>query len=92
MIVVTDGIPNCGSTKNCTNAGLQANAIAAADKAYSDGIDVYTIYYGTSSSDAAWLATLARGKGFALTTPDPTKLATAMTQVCASSLQHKLVW
>jgi Flp pilus assembly protein TadG len=36
MIIVTDGIPNCGSTPNCSNSGLQAAAITAANLALTD--------------------------------------------------------
>jgi hypothetical protein len=92
MVIVTDGIPNCGSTKNCTDNTLLNNAVNAANTAANDGIDVFTIYYGTSNSDAAWLATLVRGNGLALKTPDPTKLSSLMQQICASSLAHRLVW
>src|SRR5262249_10454013 len=48
MVIVTDGIPNCGSTKNCTDQGLLNNAVNAANDAANKGIDVSTIYYGTS--------------------------------------------
>jgi Flp pilus assembly protein TadG len=93
LVIITDGIPNCSSSiPNCSNSTLLANAVAAADKAKSEGIDVFTVYYGTSSSDAAWLATLIRGNGKAFTTPTPSQLAGLMQQVCSSSLSHRLVW
>jgi hypothetical protein len=92
LVIITDGIPNCGSTRNCSDSQLLNNAVTAANNASSKGIDVFTIYYGTSNSDAAWLATLVRGNGIALKTPDPTKLADLMQQVCSSSLSHRLVW
>jgi hypothetical protein len=66
-------------------------AVAAANTAAAQGIDVYTIFYGGSSSAANWFATLKRGNGISLTTPDPTKIATLMGQVCAS-MPHRLVW
>jgi Flp pilus assembly protein TadG len=91
VVVVTDGIPNCGSTPSCSDATLLSNAVTAANTAAADGIDVYTIYYGTSSSDATWLASLVRGNGIAMTTPDPAQLSTLMQQVCAQ-MPHRLVW
>jgi Flp pilus assembly protein TadG len=91
IVIVTDGIPNCGSTSNCSDTTLKNNAVSAANTAYADGIDVYTIYYGTSSSDAAWLATLIRGNGTALKTPTAAQLPTLMQQIC-SQMPHRLVW
>jgi hypothetical protein len=93
LVIITDGIPNCSnSIPNCSNSTLLNNAVNAANTAKQDGIDVFTIYYGNSDSDAAWLASLARGNGIALKTPDPTKLNTLMQQICSSSLGHRLVW
>jgi len=91
LVVVTDGIPNCGSTPNCSDTTLKNNAVNSANTAAADGMDVYTIYYGTSSSDAAWLATLIRGNGIALTTPTASQLPTLMQQIC-SQMPHHLVW
>jgi Flp pilus assembly protein TadG len=91
LVVVTDGIPNCGSTPNCSDTTLKNNAVTAANTAAADGMDVYTIYYGTSSSDAAWLATLIRGNGIALTTPTASQLPILMQQIC-SQMPHRLVW
>jgi len=91
LVIVTDGIPDCGSTPSCSNTTLKNNAVTAANTAAADGMDVYTIYYGTSSSDAAWLATLIRGNGIALTTPTASQLPTLMQQVC-SQMPHRLVW
>lgn len=95
MVIVTDGLPNtCGGT-SCSQSTAQANAEAAADAAYAQGISIYTIYYcssgNCSSSAQSWLSTMVRGSGIALVTPDPTKLATLMGQVCASQ-PHRLVW
>lgn len=91
LVIVTDGIPDCGSTPSCSNTTLLNNAVTAANTAAADGMDVYTIYYGSSSSDAAWLATLIRGNGIALQTPTATQLPTLMQQVC-SQMPHRLVW
>jgi hypothetical protein len=91
LVVVTDGIPNCGSTPNCSDTTLKNNAVSAANTAAADNMDVYTIYYGTSTSDAAWLATLIRGNGIALKTPTAAQLSTLMQQVC-SQMPHRLVW
>jgi Flp pilus assembly protein TadG len=91
LVVVTDGIPDCGNTRGCSDKGLQTDAVNAANTAATDNMDVYTIYYGTSSSDAAWLATLVRGNGIALTTPTASQLPTLMQQVC-SQMFHRLVW
>jgi Flp pilus assembly protein TadG len=91
IVIVTDGIPNCGSTRNCSDATLKSNAVSAANTAAANNIDVYTIYYGTSSSDAAWLATLIRGNGTALKTPTAAQLPTLMQQIC-SQMPHRLVW
>jgi Flp pilus assembly protein TadG len=92
LVILTDGIPNCGSQPNCSNSSLKAKAVQQADRASSEGIDVFTIYYGDSDSDANWLATLVRGNGQSFKTPDPSKLAGLMQQVCTSSLAHRLVW
>jgi hypothetical protein len=97
MVIVTDGIPNCTSNSqpSCTSDHqLLDRAVSQANAAATAGIDVYTIYYGSNSSDAAWLAGLARGKGFALKTPTALELAAAMAKICFSSqgLQHRLVW
>jgi hypothetical protein len=97
MVIVTDGIPNCtsGSQPSCTSdQQLLDRAVSQANAAAAAGIDVYTIYYGSSSSDAAWLAGLARGKGFALNTPTAQQLADKMAAICLGSpgLQHRLVW
>jgi len=91
LVVVTDGIPDCGSTKGCSNTTLLNNATTAANTAAADGMDVYTIYYGSSSSDAAWLATLIRGNGLALQTPTAAQLPILMQQIC-SQMPHRLVW
>jgi hypothetical protein len=91
IVIVTDGIPNCGSTRNCSDAQLKSNAVSAANTAAANNIDVYTIYYGTSSSDAAWLATLIRGNGTALKTPTAAQLPALMQQIC-SQMPHRLVW
>ena len=97
MVIVTDGIPNCtsGSSPSCSSdQQLLDRAVAQADAAASKGIDVYTIYFGSSASDAAWLAGLVRGKGFALKTPTASQLADKMSAVClgSSGLQRRLVW
>jgi hypothetical protein len=64
--------------------------VSAANAAAAKGIDVYTIYYGTNSSDAAWLATLVRGNGTALKTPTAAQLSTQIQQIC-SQMPHRLV-
>jgi Flp pilus assembly protein TadG len=95
LVIVTDGIPNCSSAiPNCSNSTLLNNAVAQANRAESEGIDVYTIYYGNSDSDANWLAGLVRGKGKAFKTPTATELKDKMKQVCESGLdlRQRLVW
>jgi Flp pilus assembly protein TadG len=94
LIIVTDGIPNCGSQRNCSNTDLKNRAVEQANRAASEGIDVYTIYYGNSDSDAQWLASLVRGKGKAFKTPTASELKDKMRQACESGLElaHRLVW
>lgn len=90
IVFVTDGQPNCsgmsGGQTACQNAAITAvNAAAAA------GIDVYVIYYGSNSTDAAWLKTVPRGNGIYLNAPTPSQITSSMQQVC-SSMPHRLVW
>lgn len=90
VVFVTDGVPNCvgmsGGDTACKNA-----AITAVNTAATDGIDVFVIYYGTNSSDAAWLQTLPRGHGIYLNAPTPGQIVTSMQAICAT-MPHRLAW
>lgn len=100
MVIVTDGIPNCGSAKGCTSdAKIQTDAQNASQTAQADGMEVYTIYYGNSSSDAKWLAGLASPNknphpyAHAFTTPKANNLASLMKNgICAPYSSLRLVW
>ena len=90
VVFITDGIPNC-SSGNVSQSTCQSNAVNAINTAYSEGMDVYVIHYGTDATAAAWLSTLPRGAGLYLNAPTPTQMTTAMQQICAS-MPHRLVY
>jgi hypothetical protein len=97
MVIISDGLPvsssanMCGGSQ-CTAQQLKDMAVAQADTAAAQGIDIYTIYYGSDTAGRDFLATLRRGNGIALDTPNPVDLATLMSRVCATALVHRLVW
>ena len=88
IVLVSDGRPQAGTDPGMTDAELRELALQAADDAWNEGIAIYTVYYGGSSStpveDAEYLEGLTRGRGTFSSTPDPDKLTTLVWRVCAS--------
>ena len=102
MILVSDGKPNaraaaqpydgsCGG--DCTNADLEAMAVQAADDAWAQGIDVYTVFFDDSNDDnaAAFLESLVRGEGKFFRTPDPDQMSILMFEICTENVGISLV-
>jgi Flp pilus assembly protein TadG len=94
MVIVSDGLPVCGSgaPAGCTAQSLRDAAVQQANTAAAQGIDIYTIYYGSDSAGRDFLASLKRGNGIALDTPAADQLSTLIGQICAKALVHRLVW
>jgi Flp pilus assembly protein TadG len=63
---------------------------AEADAAHAANIDVYILAFGNNANWLNYAKTLARGRGFALTTSDSTTLA-AQLKLIANSIQVALV-
>jgi len=93
IILITDGQPECcttsGTNVTCSTSGAcpdaraqygidMANAAAAAD------ISIFTVSFGSSASQAAYNASLARGIGTGYNTPDPTQLASILVQIAGT--------
>jgi hypothetical protein len=78
IILVSDGEPN--------PASLKPAAIAAADEASLLGLSVFTIFYDrdNSSTQRTFLASLVRGDGVALATPNASQLSALTTSLCTS--------
>jgi len=80
--------PTC--TTHCTDANLLTMAQNQATNAYAAGINVSTIYYsgdtpsGQRSSYATSLATLVKGTGVALVTPNSSTISTILGGFCST--------
>ena len=76
IVLVSDGEPNPTSRKPA--------AITAADRANTNGISVFTVFYNRDNSATArtFLASLARGEGIALSTPIASQLPALLQQLC----------
>ncbi|HTS41737.1 MAG TPA: pilus assembly protein TadG-related protein [Xanthobacteraceae bacterium] len=93
IVIVTDGEANsCGSSGCPSGQTPLTYAEAQAQAAGNKGIDVYTICYGCSTSDANWLAKLVKGNGFAMRAPTTDDIKLNMQKACSSGLKHRLVW
>jgi len=93
IVIVTDGQPNrCGSGACPSGLTPQTYAEQQATLAGDKGIDIYTICYGCSTSDANWLAKLVKGNGFAMRAPSTNDIKLNMQKACSSGLKHRLVW
>jgi len=88
------GDGRCGDARHpCTDSDLQRFAQTQADALWAQGVSVYTIFYsgnGGSASDAAYVASLVRGKGKAYQTPTASQLKSMMNNVC-DDIPHALV-
>lgn len=90
IVLVTDGSPQCCSYRTpdqrcvslpaCT-AQLAQYGIDMADAADAAGISVFGVSFGASASQAAYVASLARGIGTGYDTPDSTQLARILTEI-----------
>jgi Flp pilus assembly protein TadG len=76
IILVSDGEPN--------PANLKPAAITAANRAATNNISVFTVFYNRNNDMVAqaFLASLARGQGIALATPNASQLPTLLSQLC----------
>lgn len=87
IVLVSDGRPQ-STASGVSDEELRDQAEAAADRAWSEGITIFTVYYAGSSStpeeDVKFLETLIRGKGTFSATPNPEDLTTLVWRVCAS--------
>jgi Flp pilus assembly protein TadG len=93
IVLITDGEPACctgpGAWPTCTTAGACADARAQygvdmANAADAAGIDIFTVSFGASVSQAVYNASLARGIGVAYNTPDATQLASILVQIAGT--------
>jgi Flp pilus assembly protein TadG len=96
IVLVSDGEPNAssnGSHPTLNNTQLANLAVQWANTADSLDISVFVVFYNQTNDPAAsaFLASLVRGEGIFLDTPDPNMLPSLMLQVCGSALPLKLV-
>ncbi len=82
---LSDGQPN-GFNNPWTTQELKDMAVLSADNLAAEGISTFTVSYnqGNNPEAAAFLASLARGDGIALETPDADELPTLLWQICAT--------
>lgn len=80
LILVSDGLPCCGGL----TADRMAHGIEAADRAWEEGIHVWTVTFMNGGGDFSYLASLVRGQGQAYLTPDPSALTAIMLEIQAS--------
>jgi Flp pilus assembly protein TadG len=80
IVLVSDGEPN--------PASLKPAAIAAAGRAHSEGISVFTVFYDrdNSASQRAFLASLIRGEGTAVATQNASQLSTLLSTLCTDNV------
>ncbi len=94
MIIVSDGKPNANKNPDpgLSNEDLENLAIASADTAWADGTHVFVVFYDGDNDDVAadFLASLVRGEGIFLRTPDPADLPGLLLQVCAQGMAPPL--
>ena len=76
VILVSDGEPNPTT--------LKPAAITAVNRAATNDISVFTVFYNRDNDPAAqaFLASLARGEGIALATPNANQLPILLAQLC----------
>lgn len=76
IILVSDGEPN--------PTNLKPAAIAAANAAALQGLSVFTIFFDRDNNATArtFLASLVRGEGIALSTPNAAQLSALVTTLC----------
>jgi Flp pilus assembly protein TadG len=76
IVLVSDGEPNPTS--------LKPAAVAAATRADNAGISLFSVFYNRDNDPTAraFLASLARGQGIALSTPTASQLPTLLRQLC----------
>jgi len=85
IVLVSDGAPNPSS-----RAPL---AVTAANNAWAEGTHVFTVYYDrdNNASDRAFLASLVRGDGIALSTPNAAQLPDLLSEICNYAIAGPLV-
>jgi Mg-chelatase subunit ChlD len=87
IVLVTDGMPNAeagGCGPGNTDAALANYATQQAIGCASAGISIFCIFYNDDNvaGSATYLASLVRGEGIFLQTPDPTQLPDLLLQIC----------
>ena len=85
IVLVTDGLPCCGTE----TTERYAEAVAAADYAEANGVHVWTVGYNLEGDVAAeealyQLDVLKRGQGSSFIVSNPDELAMAMTMIADS--------
>lgn len=95
IILVTDGMPQSSSNNpGYTDSQLKKWAITSADKAASNGISVFTLYYsGNESSSEAedYLRSLVRGEGTAHSTASADEIGDKLQEICKDGMNSMLV-
>jgi len=80
IILVSDGLPCCGAD----TGPREAAAVAAADRAWANGIHVWSVAFNGGGGDFAFLQSLTRGMGRAYETPNSEELQAIMLEIAAS--------
>jgi Flp pilus assembly protein TadG len=75
IVFMSDGLPNCGTA---------ADAMAAADNAWTNDISVWSILFHNGSFDATFMQEMVRGIGFYQSSPDAAQLPEMYRQVAQS--------
>lgn len=74
IVLMSDGLPNCGTI----------NPIAAADAAWAEDVNIWTIVFHNGTFDASFMASLTRGIGFSQVSPSSADLPEMYRQVAES--------
>ncbi len=95
LVLVGDGAPNAswkGSHPSMSTSQISNLAVTWADNADAAGISVFVVFFDERNDNraATYMASLVRGDGIFLRTPDPTELPNLLLQICAQ-LPQKLV-
>ncbi|MBW1877132.1 MAG: VWA domain-containing protein [Deltaproteobacteria bacterium] len=80
IILVSDGLPCCGADTE----PREAAAVVAADRAWANGIHVWSVAFNNGGGDFAFLQSLSRGMGRAYETPDAAALQGILLEIAAS--------
>ncbi len=82
IVLVSDGAPCCGDV---LTAEREADAVAAADRAWENGIHVWTVGFDAGDTgNLVFLESLQRGMGESYVTPDSDELAAIMIEIATA--------